>query len=58
MSVRQQRRPKSGDQLRTRGGAVLVARKQTEIGPYLAPWLNSWRDHWVQPGESKLGPEV
>lgn len=58
MSVWQHTKPKSGDQRRTRGGADVLALKQTTRGPYVAPWLNSWRDHVVHVGESKIGREV
>ena len=57
MSVWQQVKPKSGDHRSTSGGPVASVLKQTTIGPYVAPWLNSWRDQGVQLGASKTARE-
>ena len=57
MSVRQQK-PKSGDQRRTSGGALVATSKHTVSGPYVAPLLNSWRDHGVHPGALKIGRDI
>ncbi len=53
MSVRQQKNPKSGDQRRISGGAVVAGRKQIGSGPSDTPLLNSVRVHCVHPGASK-----
>src|SRR6266576_1793 len=52
MSAWQQTSPKSGDQRRTSGGAAAVTRKQTFVGPKVAPLLNTCRLHVRHPGES------
>lgn len=58
ISVRQQKNPKSGVQRSTRGDADELVRKQMVTGPNCAPWLNTWRSHVVQPGESTMRPEA
>src|SRR5258708_22667638 len=49
MSFSQQKRPRSGDHLRTNGLVALLTRKQTLIGPNVAPLANSWRPPPVEP---------
>src|SRR5258708_20413333 len=49
MSFSQQKRPRSGDHLRTNGLVALLTRKQTLIGPNVAPLANSWRVPGLQP---------
>src|SRR5258708_15374049 len=58
MSFSQQKRPRSGDHLRTNGLVALLTRKQTLIGPNVAPLANSWRGHRVAPRAAGTTPDA
>src|SRR3984893_68626 len=58
MLVSQQKRPRSGDQRRMNGRVALITRKQTLMGPNVAPLLNSCRLQELQLGASVTRPET